>query len=127
VKRRDVAVSVFTLKRSTGHTHTPTENNTPDTDTRQVQHPKTSNEHLPQTLNNARKRRDDGACHLPRPGGWKRRGVAVSVFMLKRRGVVGLVFIPYRDDVFFNLRWMILMKDLCTWPRLGIDGEELFT
>ena len=46
---------VSSVNRSTGHTHTPTENNTPDTDThtRQEQHPKTPNEHLPQTLNNA--------------------------------------------------------------------------
>jgi len=58
------------VKRSTGHTHThtPTENNTSDTDThthtRQEQHLKPPNEHLPQTLNNARRWRDDGACHL---------------------------------------------------------------
>jgi len=39
------------------HTHTPTENNTPDTDahTRQEQHPKPPNEHLPKTLNKARR------------------------------------------------------------------------
>jgi len=48
------------------HTHTPAENNTPDTDThtRQEQHPKPPDEHLPQTLNNAQSWRDDGACHL---------------------------------------------------------------
>jgi len=33
-------------------------------------HDKTRNEHLPQALNNAQRWRDDGACHLPRPGGW---------------------------------------------------------
>jgi len=61
------------------HTHTPTENNTLDTDThtRPEQHPKPSNDHLPQTLNNARRWRDDGACHLPRPGGWPRRSQCV--------------------------------------------------
>ena len=55
-------------KRETGHarahthTHTPTENNTPDTHTTRTtpQTPK-------RTLNNARRWRDDGACHLPRP------------------------------------------------------------
>jgi len=58
------------VKRSTGHTHThththtPTENTTPDTHTRQEQHPKPPNEHPSQTLNNARRWRDDGACHL---------------------------------------------------------------
>jgi len=43
-------------KINRSHTHTPTENNTPDTDThtRQKQHPTPPNEHLPQTLNNAR-------------------------------------------------------------------------
>jgi len=75
--RAPVWVNPMEWKRSTGHTHThtPTENNTPDTDThtRQEQHPKPPNEHLPQTLNNARRWRDDGACHLPRPGGWPRR------------------------------------------------------
>ena len=58
------------------HTYTPTENNTPrhrNTRTRQEQHPKPPNEHLPQTLNSARRWRDNGACHLPRPGGWPRR------------------------------------------------------
>jgi len=33
---------------------------------RQEQHPRPPNEHPPQTLNNARRWRDDGACHLPR-------------------------------------------------------------
>jgi len=42
------------------HTHAHDEDNTP-------------NKHLPQVLNNARRWRDDGACHLPRPGGWPRR------------------------------------------------------
>ena len=36
------------------------------THTRQEQHPKPPNEHPPQTLNNARRGRDDGACNLPR-------------------------------------------------------------
>jgi len=63
------------LLTPTGYKHTPTENNTPDTHThtRPEQHPKPPNEHPPQTLNNARRWRDDGACHLPRPGGWPRR------------------------------------------------------
>jgi len=53
------------------HTHRKTTPPTPThTRTRQEQHLKPPNEHLPQTLNNARRRRDDGACHLPRPGGW---------------------------------------------------------
>jgi len=44
------------------HTHTPTENSTPDTrtHTRQEQHPKPPNEYPPRTLNNARRWRDDG-------------------------------------------------------------------
>jgi len=57
-------------KINRSHTHTPTENNTPDTHTRQEQRPKPPNEHLSQTLNNARRWRDDGACHLPCPG-WR--------------------------------------------------------
>jgi len=60
-------------KINRSRTHTPTKNNTPDIDThtrtRQEQHPKPPTEHLPQTLNNARRWRGDGACHLPRPGG----------------------------------------------------------
>jgi len=42
--------TLIVISRSTGHTHTPTENNTPDTDThtRQEQHPKLPNEHLSQ-------------------------------------------------------------------------------
>ena len=45
--------------------------NTPDTGahTRTTRPP---NEHLPQALNNAQRWREDGACHLPRPGGWPR-------------------------------------------------------
>ena len=38
------------------HAHTHDKNNTPP-----------PHEHLPQTLNHARRWRDDGACHLPRP------------------------------------------------------------
>jgi len=62
------------VKQSTGHTHTghTDRENTPDTGT----HTRTTrapNEHLPQALNNAQRWRDDGACHLPRPGGWPRR------------------------------------------------------
>ena len=64
------------VNRSTGHTHTHTQNNSPDTDThthtRQEQHPEPPKGHPPQTLNIARRWRDDGACHLPRPGGWPR-------------------------------------------------------
>ena len=37
-------------KINRSHTHTPTENNTPDTHTRQEQHLKPPNEHPPQTL-----------------------------------------------------------------------------
>ena len=79
---RDAAQMPGCAKSSIGHTHTPTENNTPDTDThthRAITTPQTpkrtppTNEHLPQTLNNARRWRDDGACHLPRPGWWPRR------------------------------------------------------
>ena len=47
--------------------HTDREQHPTPTHTRtRQQHPKPSNEHLPQTLNNARRWRDDGACHLPR-------------------------------------------------------------
>ena len=52
------------------HTHTHRQRTTPPTHTRQEQHPKPPHEHSPQTLNNARKWRDDGAYHFPRPGGW---------------------------------------------------------
>jgi len=53
-------------KINRSHTHTPTENNTHDTDTHTHEKNNTPNphEHLPQTLNNARRWRDDGACHL---------------------------------------------------------------
>jgi len=55
-------------------THTPTENTTPDTHTRQEQHPKPPNEHPPQTLNNARRWRDDGARQAGvNPRGWRVR------------------------------------------------------
>jgi len=62
------------VKQSTGHTHTghTDREDTPDTGT----HTRTTrppNEHHPQALNNAQRWRDDGACHLPRPGGWPRR------------------------------------------------------
>jgi len=62
-------------KINRSHTHTDREQHPRHrhTHTRQEQHPKPPNEHLPQTLNNARRWRDDGACHLPRPGGWLRR------------------------------------------------------
>jgi len=50
---------------STGHTHTHRQRTTPPTPThthtRQEQHPKPPNEHLPKTLNNARRWRNDGA------------------------------------------------------------------
>ena len=71
------------VKQSTGHTHTghTDRENTPDTvptptDTDTGTHTRMTrppNEHLPQALNNAHRWRDDGACHLPRPGGWPRR------------------------------------------------------
>jgi len=62
-------VITFHVKQSTGHTHTghTDRENTPDTGT----HTRTTrppNEHLPQALINAQRWRDDGACHLPRPG-----------------------------------------------------------
>ena len=62
------------VKQSTGHTHTghTDRENIPDTGT----HTRTTrlpNEHLPPALNNAQRWRDDGACHLARPGGWPRR------------------------------------------------------
>jgi len=54
------------VKRSTGHppTHTDREQHPRHrhTRTRQEQHSKPSNEHLPQTLSNARRWCDDGAC-----------------------------------------------------------------
>jgi len=64
------------VKQSTGHTHTghteqrkhPRHRHTPAHDKE-----KSPNEHLPQALNNARRWRDDGACHLPRPGGCEER------------------------------------------------------
>jgi len=58
---RALAHSRTGKKINRSHTHTPTENNTPDTDTRtrKEQHPKPPNEHLPQTLNLARRWRDD--------------------------------------------------------------------
>jgi len=64
------------INMSHTHTHTPTENNTPDTDTHthdknKTPNPQTNSSH--NTLNKARRWRDDGACHLPRPGGWPRR------------------------------------------------------
>jgi len=49
-------------------THTHDKNNTPN--------PKTSTSH--KTLHNARRWCDDGACHLPQPGGWPRRKVSVG-------------------------------------------------
>jgi len=53
-------------KINRSHTHTLTENNTPDNDTHTHAHNEnnTPNEHLPQTLNNVRRCRDDGAYHL---------------------------------------------------------------
>ena len=61
------------INRSHTHTHTHRQRTTPPTPThtrtRQERHPKPPNEHLPQTLHNARRWRDDGACHLPRPCG----------------------------------------------------------
>jgi len=55
---------VCSKKINRSHTHTPTENNTPDNDTHTHAHDEnnTPNEHLPQALNNARRCRDDGAC-----------------------------------------------------------------
>jgi len=68
-----VAAGCKKINRS--HTHTDREQHPRHrhTHTRQEQHPKPPNEHLPQTLNTARRWRDDGACHRPRPGWWPRR------------------------------------------------------
>ena len=44
------------------HIHTDREQRPRHTHTRQEQHPTPPNEHLPQTLNSARRWRDDGAC-----------------------------------------------------------------
>jgi len=66
-------------KINRSHTHTHRQRTTPPTPThthtRQEEHPNPPNKHLPQTLNNARRWRDDDACHLPRmyaehEGGW---------------------------------------------------------
>ena len=72
----DTEIYVYTymyacVKQSTGHTHTghTGRKNTPDTGTH-TRMTRPPNEHLPQALNNAQRWRDDGACHLPRPGGW---------------------------------------------------------
>ena len=53
-----ILIMPIIVNRSTGHTHThtPTENNTPDTDTHAHDKNNTPNEHLPQSLNNARNR-----------------------------------------------------------------------
>jgi len=53
------------------HTHTPIENNTPDNDTHAHDKNNTPNPKRtpPTKRNNARRWRDDGACHRPRPGG----------------------------------------------------------
>jgi len=48
-------VCLLTLTCSEYRRRTPTENNTPDTRTRQAQDPKPQNEHFPQTLHNARR------------------------------------------------------------------------
>jgi len=60
VEHRGTAQHPRGKKINRSHTHTPTENN--NTRTRQEQHPKSPNEHLPQTLNSARRWRDDGGC-----------------------------------------------------------------
>jgi len=52
---------------------TPTEKTPPTPAHTRARQEKKINEHLPQALNNARRWREDGACHLPRPGGWPRR------------------------------------------------------
>jgi len=58
------------INRSHTHAYTPTENNTPDTHTRQEQHPKPQNEHPPQTLNNAvRWRQNTGGGQRVSSGG----------------------------------------------------------
>jgi len=59
-----VSCRAWCKKINRSHTHTPTENNTPVTDThtrQEQQHPKPPNEHLPQTLNNAQRSRNDGS------------------------------------------------------------------
>jgi len=63
------------VKRSTGHTHTHTdrEHHPRHRHTHAHDENNTPNEHLPQALNNARRRRDDSACYLPRPAHKKRQ------------------------------------------------------
>jgi len=76
-------------KGSTGHTHThtPTENNTPatSTHTHDKNNTQTPHEHLPQTPNNARRWRDDGACHLPRRRRHSRVGYEQALVCLSIR------------------------------------------
>jgi len=60
------------------HTHTDREQQPRYTHTHDKNKPTPPNEHPPQTLNNARRWRDDGTCHLPRPGGWPRMSTAVN-------------------------------------------------
>jgi len=54
-------------------THRHRQKTKPPTHTQDKKKTKPPNEHPPQTLNNARRWRDDGACHIPRPDGWPRR------------------------------------------------------
>ena len=56
-------VRVFYFQQNTGHTH----------NTRTTTQPNTRTKHMTEPLSSDRRLRDDGACHLPRLGGWPRR------------------------------------------------------
>jgi len=61
------ALRCHILKQNTGHTH-----NTHNT--RTTTQPNTrATKHTTKPLSSDRRLRDDGACHLPRQGGWPRR------------------------------------------------------
>jgi len=51
------------FQQNTGHTH----------NTRTTTQPNTRTKHTTEPLSSGRRLRDDGACHLPRLGGWPRR------------------------------------------------------
>ena len=74
--QRVAALHVKKINRSHTHTHTDREQHPRHrhTRTRQEQHPTSPNEDHIQALNDARRWRDDGACHLPRPGAQAVRG-----------------------------------------------------
>ena len=53
----------LSFQQNTGHTHS----------TRTTTQPNTQTKHTTEPLSSDRRLRDDGACHLPRLGGWPRR------------------------------------------------------